>query len=134
MRLRPTWAGLIVLVLVLPAAASEPEPGPPPPLDGVPLDFRCSLTIPEDHPLLARQPGQDLRDLAGGDDVEAATWLRDHLCELVWGVLDAAGFHPLAAPMPMEIEAVVRPHVLRQELLVAAALEGCEWGMDAVEL
>ena len=40
------------------------------------------------------------------------------------GVLDAAGFHPLAAPMPMEIEAVVRPHVLRQELLVAAALEG----------
>jgi alpha-galactosidase len=40
------------------------------------------------------------------------------------GVLDAAGFHPLAAPMPAEIEAVVRPHVLRQELLVDAALEG----------
>ncbi len=118
MRLRPTWAGLIVLVLVLPAAASEPEPGPPPPLDGVPLDFRCSLTIPEDHPLLARQPGQDLRDLAGGDDVEAATWLRDHLCELVWGVLDAAGAHAQPTDLHLPARAVL------EVVLTDAELEG----------
>jgi alpha-galactosidase/6-phospho-beta-glucosidase family protein len=40
------------------------------------------------------------------------------------GILDAAGFHPLASPMPAPLEAVVRPHVLRQELLVEAAVEG----------
>lgn len=40
------------------------------------------------------------------------------------GLLDAAGCHPLASPMPGPIEGVVRPHVLRQELLVEAAVEG----------
>ena len=40
------------------------------------------------------------------------------------GVLDATGFRPLASPMPPAIEAVVRPHVLRQELTVEAGLEG----------
>jgi len=40
------------------------------------------------------------------------------------GVLDGAGFHPLASPMPPQIEAIVRPHVLREELSIEAALEG----------
>ncbi len=40
------------------------------------------------------------------------------------GLLDATGFRPLASPMPKELEAIVRPHVLRQELTVEAALEG----------
>ena len=40
------------------------------------------------------------------------------------GLLDAAGFHPLASPMPPQLEAIVRPHAVRQELLVDAALEG----------
>lgn len=40
------------------------------------------------------------------------------------GLLDATGFRPLASPMPKELEAIVRPHVLRQELSVEAALEG----------
>lgn len=40
------------------------------------------------------------------------------------GLLDATGFRPLASPMPRELEAIVRPHVLRQELTVEAALEG----------
>lgn len=40
------------------------------------------------------------------------------------GILDATGFRPLASPMPKELEAIVRPHVLRQELTVEAALEG----------
>ena len=40
------------------------------------------------------------------------------------GLLDATGFRPLASPMPKESEAIVRPHVLRQELTVEAALEG----------
>ena len=40
------------------------------------------------------------------------------------GILDATGFRPLASPMPKELEAIVRPHVLRQELSVEAALEG----------
>ena len=40
------------------------------------------------------------------------------------GVLDATGFRPLVSPMPAAIEAIVRPHVLRQELSVEAAVEG----------
>lgn len=40
------------------------------------------------------------------------------------GLLDAAGFHPLVSPMPGPLEAVVRPHALREELTVDAALEG----------
>ena len=40
------------------------------------------------------------------------------------GVLDGAGFHPLASPLPPQLEAIVRPHVLREELTVDAALEG----------
>ncbi len=40
------------------------------------------------------------------------------------GVLDGAGYHPLASPMPPQIEAIVRPHVLREELSIEAALEG----------
>lgn len=40
------------------------------------------------------------------------------------GLLDATGFRPVSSPMPAPIEAVVRPHVLRQELLVEAAVEG----------
>ena len=40
------------------------------------------------------------------------------------GLLDETGFRPLASPMPKQIEAVVRPHVMRQELTVEAAVEG----------
>jgi len=40
------------------------------------------------------------------------------------GILDATGYRPIASPMPGQIEAVVRPHVLRQELIVEAAVEG----------
>ncbi len=40
------------------------------------------------------------------------------------GVLDATGWRPLASPMPPAIEAIVRPHVLREELTVEAAIEG----------
>jgi alpha-galactosidase len=39
-------------------------------------------------------------------------------------ILDGTGFRPLVSPMPREIEAIVRPHVLRQELTLEAALEG----------
>ena len=40
------------------------------------------------------------------------------------GVLDGAGPHPLASPMSPQIEAIVRPHVLREELTIESALEG----------
>jgi alpha-galactosidase/6-phospho-beta-glucosidase family protein len=40
------------------------------------------------------------------------------------GLLDGAGFHPLVSPLPPALEAIVRPHVLREELSVEAALEG----------
>ncbi|MDP6778355.1 MAG: hypothetical protein QGI83_16490, partial [Candidatus Latescibacteria bacterium] len=40
------------------------------------------------------------------------------------GVLDAAGFHPFVSPMPEALEAVVRPHCLREELTVDAAVDG----------
>ena len=39
-------------------------------------------------------------------------------------ILDGTGFRPVVSPMPKEIEAIVRPHVLRQELTLEAALEG----------
>ena len=40
------------------------------------------------------------------------------------GVLDASGCHPLVSPMPPQVEAIVRPHSLREELIIDAALEG----------
>jgi alpha-galactosidase len=40
------------------------------------------------------------------------------------GVLDATGCHPLVSPMPPALEAVVRPHSLREEMVVEAALTG----------
>jgi alpha-galactosidase len=40
------------------------------------------------------------------------------------GVLDATGYRPLVSPMPEPIEAIVRPHAVREELTVDAALEG----------
>jgi alpha-galactosidase/6-phospho-beta-glucosidase family protein len=39
-------------------------------------------------------------------------------------ILDGTGFRPLVSPMPRAIEAIVRPHVLRQELTLEAAIEG----------
>jgi 6-phospho-beta-glucosidase len=40
------------------------------------------------------------------------------------GVLDGTGFHPLASPLPPQLEAIVRPHALREEMTIDAALEG----------
>ena len=40
------------------------------------------------------------------------------------GLLDGAGYHPLASPMPAQLQAVIHPHVTRQELTVQAAVEG----------
>jgi alpha-galactosidase/6-phospho-beta-glucosidase family protein len=40
------------------------------------------------------------------------------------GLLDSAGLHPLAAPLPEQLAAVIYPHVIRQELTVEAAVEG----------
>jgi alpha-galactosidase len=40
------------------------------------------------------------------------------------GILDGTGYRPIASPMAAALEAVVRPHVLRQEMLVSAALDG----------
>lgn len=40
------------------------------------------------------------------------------------GVLDTTGYRPLASPLPPQLEAVVRPHALREELALEAGLEG----------
>jgi len=40
------------------------------------------------------------------------------------GILDRSGIRPIVSPMPEQIEAIVRPHVLREELTVEAAVEG----------
>lgn len=40
------------------------------------------------------------------------------------GLLDGAGEHPVVSPLSEQLEAVVRPHALREELAVDAALEG----------
>ncbi|MFQ5811049.1 MAG: hypothetical protein ACE5JM_15630 [Armatimonadota bacterium] len=40
------------------------------------------------------------------------------------GILDQTGIRPIVSPMPEQIEAIVRPHVLREELTVEAAVEG----------
>jgi alpha-galactosidase/6-phospho-beta-glucosidase family protein len=39
-------------------------------------------------------------------------------------ILDGTGFRPLVSPMPGAIEALVRPHVRRQEMIAEAAVEG----------
>jgi len=40
------------------------------------------------------------------------------------GVLDGTGVHCLTSPLTPQLEAILRPHVLREELTVEAALEG----------
>ena len=40
------------------------------------------------------------------------------------GVLDQTGFRPLVSPLSADLEAIVRPHALREELTVDAALDG----------
>ena len=40
------------------------------------------------------------------------------------GLLDGAGYHPLASPLPQQLIPVVLLHVVREELTVEAALEG----------
>jgi alpha-galactosidase len=40
------------------------------------------------------------------------------------GLLDGAGVHPLTSPLTPQLEALIRPHVLREEWTVEAALEG----------
>lgn len=39
-------------------------------------------------------------------------------------ILDGTGFRPLVSSMPRGLEAIVRPHVMREELTVEAAVEG----------
>jgi alpha-galactosidase/6-phospho-beta-glucosidase family protein len=71
--------------------------------------------------------------LAGGprleDNVNAPNWgqipqLPAGAVVETRGVLDGTGCRPLVSPLPAALEAVVRPHVLRQELLVEAAVAG----------
>jgi alpha-galactosidase/6-phospho-beta-glucosidase family protein len=40
------------------------------------------------------------------------------------GLLDAAGYHPLASPLPETLEPILLPHVIREELTVEAGVEG----------
>jgi alpha-galactosidase len=40
------------------------------------------------------------------------------------GLFDAAGCHPITSPMPEAIEAIVRPHAIRDEMVIDAALDG----------
>lgn len=44
------------------------------------------------------------------------------------GVLDQTGIRPLVSPLSRDLEAIIRPHVLREELTVDAALQG-DFGM-----
>lgn len=39
-------------------------------------------------------------------------------------LLDAAGYHPLASPLPEALAPILLPHVIRQELTVEAGVEG----------
>lgn len=117
MPVRVTIATLLTaLALAAPGQLRAQSPGPPPPLDGVPLQFDCAATIPDGHPLLARQPGQDLRDLAGGDDVDLEAWLQAHLCGLIWGVLDAGGAHSQPTDVRLPARAVLQVELAQAEL------------------
>ena len=71
--------------------------------------------------------------LAGGTPLEDNVNIPNigQIPQLPWGavvetrgVLDATGCRPLVSPLPPALEAIVRPHVLREELLVEAAIEG----------
>ena len=93
-------AGLLLLALPSQGLAEAPAPIPggearPQPLAGVPLDLRCNALLSPRHPLLDRQSGQDLHDLArtDGEEVDLAKWLDDYLCDLVWQELARSGAH-----------------------------------------
>jgi len=114
---------LLALLLLLPSVAlaqgaADYQTGPPLPLVGVPLDFRCAAEIGPGHPLLSRQTGQDLHDLARSDhgDVDLASWLSDHLCGLIWTELAAAGAHPSPTDVHLPARAVLAITLVDAEL------------------
>jgi hypothetical protein len=106
-------AGLLLATTV---AAAPPEAGPPSPLEGVPLDFVCDAHLEAGHPLLARQPGQDLRDLTGADDVDLEAWLQAHLCDMVWQLLANAGAHLQPDDVRLPARAVLQVELAEAEL------------------
>jgi HEAT repeat protein len=115
----------LALALGVAAAAVRAAPsraaGPPPPLAGVPLELRCGVTLADRHPLLRPQTGEDLLDMAAVDDADAATlrgFLQDHVCGLLWELLEEAGAHSAPADVRLPARAVL------QAELVAAELEG----------
>jgi len=106
------------------------EVGPPGPLAGVPVDFRCEARLSERHPLLRRQPGQDLlavytqdllraeRDAAErGDpppdaaleptDAQLAAWFQGFACGRVWARVEAAGAHRQPSDVRLPAKAVL---------------------------
>ena len=91
-----------------PTPAPAPRMGPPPPLAGIPLALRCDASIPEDHAVLRRYPGQDLNDLATlGEEEDARIWADEYLCGLLWEVLEEGGAHEAPADVRLPARAVL---------------------------
>jgi alpha-galactosidase len=74
--------------------------------------------------IVALEGGPAFEDNVNGPNIGQIPQLPADAIVETRAVLDGTGFRPLASPMPREIEAMVRPHVLRQELTLEAALEG----------
>lgn len=95
---------LLAAVLAVPSFASAAPAGPLPDLAGVPLDLRCTATLPPSHPALRRYPGRDAVDLSREMNAEdPSTWVGDALCAHLWAQLEEAGAH--AAPRDVKLPA-----------------------------
>ena len=68
--------------------------------------------------------GDPVEDNVSAPNVGQIPQLPDGAVVETRGVFDASGCHPIASPMPEAIEAMVRPHAIRDEMVIDAALNG----------
>ena len=68
--------------------------------------------------------GEPIEDNVSAPNVGQIPQLPEGCVVETRAVLDTGGCHPLSSPMPEALEAIVRPHAIRDEMAVEAALTG----------
>jgi len=74
--------------------------------------------------MIALSGGMTVEDNLNAPNTGQVPQLPDGAIVETRGVLDGTGAHCLTSPLTPPLEAILRPHVLREELTVEAALEG----------
>ena len=74
--------------------------------------------------ITALHGGEPIEDNVSAPNVGQIPQLPDGCVVETRAVLDTAGCHPLSSPLPEALEAIVRPHAIRDEMAVEAALTG----------